>query len=214
MDEGNTTCGVGECERTVNDCVDGQPQPCVPGDPLPEVNNGLDDDCDGLVDEERIQAECTLSPSTLNLKAQGSTFSFDCKLLDLLDPRNPVPVPGAEVGIVHLSRADATGTSSDDEVLPDPASLPCPDPVLGLLYERGIVETLSDRQNNPKGATFNFVVPQDGSCDTLEGDRQDLAARLATIPDNTRATVCIAGKARGADFSGCFQALVRNKGLR
>jgi hypothetical protein len=215
VDEGTTTCGVGGCSRTMDSCVDGQPQVCVPADPRPEdLCNGIDDDCDGLIDQGRIQAECTLNPSTLNLNSQGSTFNIECKLLDLCDPANPVSVPGTQIDTVHISRADSAATSSDDVVLPDPSTLPCPDPVLGMLYERGIVESMADRQNSPKGATFKFDVPSDGSCETLDGDRQDLAGRLAAIPDNSSATVCIAGKANGADFTGCTTALVRNKGLR
>jgi len=42
------SCGLGACYRTVLACVNGVPQTCVPGNPSPEVCNGIDDDCDGI----------------------------------------------------------------------------------------------------------------------------------------------------------------------
>ena len=58
-DLGNTTCGKGVCNHTVDKCIDGQPQVC---DPLEgagaETCDGLDNDCDGKVDEELPQLAC------------------------------------------------------------------------------------------------------------------------------------------------------------
>jgi hypothetical protein len=49
---GQTTCGVGECEVTADNCVGGVPQTCTPGTPVMEVcADGLDNDCDGEVDD-------------------------------------------------------------------------------------------------------------------------------------------------------------------
>jgi len=48
---GQSTCGVGGCQRTVDNCRNGAHQACVPGTPTPEICNRIDDDCDGLVDE-------------------------------------------------------------------------------------------------------------------------------------------------------------------
>jgi peptidoglycan/xylan/chitin deacetylase (PgdA/CDA1 family) len=50
-DLGQTTCGIGECELTVQNCVNGETQVCVPGDSKPEICDSLDNDCDGEVDE-------------------------------------------------------------------------------------------------------------------------------------------------------------------
>ncbi len=54
VDEGtpDMTCGLGVCRVTVPYCAGGQPQQCVPANNASqELCNGLDDDCDGLVDE-------------------------------------------------------------------------------------------------------------------------------------------------------------------
>jgi len=53
VDDGlETTCGLGECEHTIDSCINAMEQVC---DPLEgasdELCNGLDDDCDGTVDE-------------------------------------------------------------------------------------------------------------------------------------------------------------------
>ena len=211
---GTTACGIGACRREVAICVDGTPQTCTPGTPTAELCNEIDDDCDGEVDENKVQADCVINPSTLNLNAQGSAFSFECRLTDVCDPNNPTPIPGYLPDRIYISRADSAETSSDDVVLPDPFDAPCPSPTLGFLYEPGIVENPDARDNTNKGATFRFNLPSDGSCTTLDGDRQDLGARLSALPDSTNATVCISGKVSGISFRGCTTALVRNKGNR
>jgi len=48
---GQTTCGLGVCEHTMENCVNGTPQTCNPMQGAgTEVCNGLDDDCDGVAD--------------------------------------------------------------------------------------------------------------------------------------------------------------------
>ena len=49
---GQTSCGKGECEHTVDNCVDGVPQFCNPLEgSVDEECDGLDNDCDGDLDE-------------------------------------------------------------------------------------------------------------------------------------------------------------------
>jgi hypothetical protein len=55
---GTSTCGVGGCQRTVNNCVAGVPQTCTPGAPSAEVCNNIDDDCDSLVDDGIADLTC------------------------------------------------------------------------------------------------------------------------------------------------------------
>src|SRR5881628_3984045 len=54
---GNTTCGLGACQRSVPACVGGVPQTCTPGTPTPEVCNGIDDNCDGTIDNGFVDTD-------------------------------------------------------------------------------------------------------------------------------------------------------------
>ena len=60
---GSTTCGLGECEHAVVNCAGGVPQMCNPIEGLsPEVCDGLDNDCDGEVDDDLGTTTCGLGP--------------------------------------------------------------------------------------------------------------------------------------------------------
>ncbi|MGH2830665.1 MAG: MopE-related protein, partial [Candidatus Binatia bacterium] len=54
----STTCGTGQCQNTVQSCVGGVPQTCTPGSPSAEVCDGLDNDCDGVVDDGLGSTTC------------------------------------------------------------------------------------------------------------------------------------------------------------
>lgn len=65
-DFGVWSCGVGQCARTVDRCQSGVPvanTTCVPGAPAEEVCNGLDDNCNGLVDEGDVCVSASTTPS-------------------------------------------------------------------------------------------------------------------------------------------------------
>ena len=50
---GQTTCGVGACQVTTDNCIGGVTQTCTPGTPAESetCDNDIDDNCDGSVDE-------------------------------------------------------------------------------------------------------------------------------------------------------------------
>ncbi len=62
IDEGfqPESCGNGGCERQ-SSCVNGQVLPCVPGEPINLVDvtcDNVDDDCDGVVDDDFVVETC------------------------------------------------------------------------------------------------------------------------------------------------------------
>jgi len=62
-DTGPIVCGVGACARIVQGCENGVPQQCVPAPPAEETCNGIDDDCNGLIDDGLANAIDTYEPN-------------------------------------------------------------------------------------------------------------------------------------------------------
>jgi hypothetical protein len=205
---GVCTVGVGACQATgVIVCsADHLSTMCsaIPGTPTAEVCDGIDNNCDGSIDEGAIQvsATCSINPATLNVNANGPSFTMGVSLYNACGG-GQIPLDATQLGPAYISRAA-------DIMLPDPTALTCSDP----FGERGIVDNPADRSASGNSATLRFNLASDGLCSTLDGNRQDLNALLAGVPDNTSAQVCVAGRISGATFECCVNPNVRNRGLR
>ncbi len=71
---GTTSCGMGICARTVDNCMDATPQTCTAGMPMTETCNSLDDDCNGDTDESLGTTSCGtgICARTVNNCASGT----------------------------------------------------------------------------------------------------------------------------------------------
>merc|ERR1712100_55065 len=101
----STTCGLGVCSSTGSlECNNGTPQDsCVPGNPTLESDttcNGVDEDCDGEVDEEYNPSSTTCGVG--HCEASGSTVCEHGQVSDNCTPGNP------------LSEDDSTCDGVDD----------------------------------------------------------------------------------------------------
>jgi len=93
-----TSCGMGECMRTVQRCVGGIPRTCTPGTPTVEVCDGLDNDCNGTPDNGApsglcppgpgvASTACTMGMCTITMCMSGRAdldmmFSTGCECMD------------------------------------------------------------------------------------------------------------------------------------
>ncbi|MGH7964190.1 MAG: MopE-related protein, partial [Candidatus Binatia bacterium] len=75
-DLGSQTCGVGACQRTVPRCdAAGQPQTCTDDTPGTETCNGVDDDCNGTIDDNLTDEG---QPCTTDQPGACGTGTFAC----------------------------------------------------------------------------------------------------------------------------------------
>jgi hypothetical protein len=119
---GQTSCGLGVCAHTIDNCVGGMTQTCDPmqGAGTEECNN-LDDDCDGTVDDGLTRATgCGVGACAGNTGfetcAAGMWGSDTC---------DPLAGAGTEVCDAGLIDEDCDGTSNEDCVCTNGQIRPC-----------------------------------------------------------------------------------------
>jgi len=107
-----TTCGIGACTATgATSCVAGHVEDsCLPGAPAPNdgVCNLIDDDCNGIVDEDYIGL-----PTSCGVGACFSDGITECVLGQALDSCRP-EAPAASDASCDLVDDDCDGSSDED----------------------------------------------------------------------------------------------------
>jgi hypothetical protein len=210
---GGLQCGVtdvGVCAFGVTACEAGAIV-CVGNvDPIPEqCGDGLDNDCDGLADEELLPvATCSLSLTNFNVTTESTAFKFNFEsLVNACDAANPVALDPASIARAWVSRAG-------NQVLPDPSTQQCPDPFNGFLGETGIFENLADRQVTGNDVDLKFNGEADGDCRTQDGSRQEMFALLSDVVNDSTVSICFSSTIDGVVFECCGEAKVTNHGNR
>jgi len=103
---GQTTCGVGECIVIVDNCLGGaNQQQCIPGTPESEVCDGLDNNCDGTVDDGLM---CE-PPDDGQVPVGGELIPIETTSLILAGAQSfswmiPVILSGIGIGLFVVSR--------------------------------------------------------------------------------------------------------------
>jgi Putative metal-binding motif len=75
---GQTSCGTGQCAKTVENCVNGFAQQCIPGTSMLEVCNGLDDNCNGTVDDGLGSLSCGVGACRVTVAACAGGMQGTC----------------------------------------------------------------------------------------------------------------------------------------
>ncbi len=190
-----TACGTGVCARTgVTTCVAGQPgNSCVPGNPTSPADtlcNGLDDDCNGLVDDAFVPGTSTCGKGVCE-----RTGTTSCEAGVLHDSCVPGP-PNA------LLDDDCNGIDDDcDGSIDEDYAAPATACGVGACARTGALACVNGQVTDtctagaplaPVDATCNGV---DDNCNgQVDEDYQSHGTTCGLgVCANTGATSCVAG---------------------
>lgn len=111
-DWGTISCGTGACRRTYSTCIGGAINSrCQPGSPTVETCNGIDDDCDGVVDNGGVcgpSAEPTPTPSATWMPSPSRSEIPSSTPTATREPTNsptPTPAPSSSTGATRTPAA-------------------------------------------------------------------------------------------------------------
>lgn len=199
---GETTCGTGNCTRTVSNCVQGQRQDCVPYPAEDEICDGLDNDCDGQTDEltqwsDKGQA-CTVST--------GECARSGVKICDADAPSGPtvcsaVPKPGSPEVCDGLDN-DCNGWTDEAEEWAN-KGLPCSIGT-GSCLSTGVWICNGNDPGGPIVCSASVIPPELEVCDGLDNDCNGRTDEEGDVPLCDDANCCTDDSCSGS--SGCVHA--------
>ncbi len=139
----------------------------------------------------RVHAQCRTMPQSLSLQSQARMFSLQITLTDgdtgdYLDP-----------GL--LSPMFISGYNSPER---GPVRLRTPraGPGCRRSLDDGIWESSSQRRlKAEEPALLQFNTPSDDTCETMDGDRQDIIKLLSYLPNRDQVELCFQGNYPGYD---------------
>ena len=155
---GTITCGLGNCEHTVESCVEALPQECDPLEgAVEELCNGQDDDCDGVGDEGFPDADGDGEADCMSTDDDGDG------VLDGLDNCPETPNPGQE-NFELDAQGDACDLDDDNDQVADDQDCAPLDPAV----HPGAVEACNGQDDDCDGQTdegFGTISCGMGACD-------------------------------------------------
>jgi len=119
-DLGQTACGAGACEMTMDNCSAGVPQTCAPKSPTQEICDQKDNDCDGETDEGNV---CETSAPSDEPTPEPLPFSSEPNQEPLSEP--VVPEPTVQPVVPFVSQ---DGRAFDPAIAPSKVKIKILDP--------------------------------------------------------------------------------------